>query len=748
MADIDSRKIPKLLRMLDLETLYRRARVFTLALAALTIMIALVSAEMYRGLKADADEAMSRWHSGVESYFASIERTATSLYYQLATDYQIEKWTEDAYRPEIDYYSMYLTFNQITNIVRVHTFLKSIYLYTYGNDRVLSTTFMFSPLETFPQRAVYGTTRNGWLPSLWERTSGANAGRVLPLTLPVPLDATKGRIVLNVDEAVLLANAPWLDIGVVLTDKEGQVLSSNNTRFIALYENHKDLVQQLEVEAAPYRVDDGDIDSYMLLSSQPGQYWRAVSFIDATRIDRMIAAGMRKPYIALGAFIASLFLSVALTLVVRRLSGAQRRLVSESMLQSRFSRKAELIGQLLLGTIKGTDGILNAIGDGLFKHPYRIATFELNGYYRRVIENQNVAKGEINLALGALRTAIRTKWKESDKENVKGKPVDGKSDRIQPLVHHIELNRLIAILPVIPTNKPLPHMLHMISENVRSEAHSFSIAVSDEVSGADMASEAYLQTVRMLSLAPFFNKDAVLFHEDIKELGNSFSFPVAQLSWIVSLVNRRNDEGVEAEIDAALDGLLKACGYNMDMANAALANIMFELVKIRMEGKSDPHVVIEGDIFLKLYSFDSIDEKLQLIRDLCLKTVRERRGASSNSDSMFARRIDAYIHEQFDKGISLTQIADEFKMSASYISTLIKRELGLNYSNYINELRVRKSISMLRDSNATIREIAGKCGYEDVHTFIRNFKRIHHTTPAEYRKVHWGGARDATAPDE
>ncbi|UUZ93707.1 AraC family transcriptional regulator [Paenibacillus sp. P25] len=82
---------------------------------------------------------------------------------------------------------------------------------------------------------------------------------------------------------------------------------------------------------------------------------------------------------------------------------------------------------------------------------------------------------------------------------------------------------------------------------------------------------------------------------------------------------------------------------------------------------------------------------------------------------------------------SLQLIADHFSMSISGFSYHFKKTMGQNFKEYIDQLRIQKSIVLLRSSDDTLELIARQVGYSNTSSFIRTFKKIVGMTPGQYR---------------
>lgn len=87
--------------------------------------------------------------------------------------------------------------------------------------------------------------------------------------------------------------------------------------------------------------------------------------------------------------------------------------------------------------------------------------------------------------------------------------------------------------------------------------------------------------------------------------------------------------------------------------------------------------------------------------------------------------------------ITLTDLADYMGLSESYTCRLFNKEVGMNMSSYINEIRVEKAKELLTHSDEKIYSIAEKIGYASTTAFHVAFKKKTGMTPAEYRNQNY-----------
>lgn len=97
--------------------------------------------------------------------------------------------------------------------------------------------------------------------------------------------------------------------------------------------------------------------------------------------------------------------------------------------------------------------------------------------------------------------------------------------------------------------------------------------------------------------------------------------------------------------------------------------------------------------------------------------------------------IRAFIEENYmNSELSLNLISDKFKLNSKYISQLFKEQLGINFADFVMELRIEQAKQLLLVTECSINEIATQVGYEIPLSFGRAFKKQVGVSPSDYRK--------------
>jgi two-component system response regulator YesN len=95
--------------------------------------------------------------------------------------------------------------------------------------------------------------------------------------------------------------------------------------------------------------------------------------------------------------------------------------------------------------------------------------------------------------------------------------------------------------------------------------------------------------------------------------------------------------------------------------------------------------------------------------------------------------IKTYIHKNTNKALNLEKISSLFFINPSYCSYLFKEKTGINFIDYVNDVRVEKAKELLKTTDLKVYKIARNLGFENTKYFFRLFKKLTDHTPEEYR---------------
>lgn len=143
------------------------------------------------------------------------------------------------------------------------------------------------------------------------------------------------------------------------------------------------------------------------------------------------------------------------------------------------------------------------------------------------------------------------------------------------------------------------------------------------------------------------------------------------------------------------------------------------------------------DYLLKPVDKLVLNEVISNVIDEINRGNRERNDALRQDSVLNSREIVAEIKKEIQdswwKKLSLSLLSQKYCISASYLSDIFAKYVGVSLVNYQMKIRIEKAKSFLIMTDKSILEISEAVGYEDPRYFTRVFKKITGETPKQYR---------------
>lgn len=139
---------------------------------------------------------------------------------------------------------------------------------------------------------------------------------------------------------------------------------------------------------------------------------------------------------------------------------------------------------------------------------------------------------------------------------------------------------------------------------------------------------------------------------------------------------------------------------------------------------------------------------LRLLAEVARAGARQESGARTRPVEVTvtsSARVHAYVEElsdHFFEATNLDRAARSLDLSRRRFTQLFREETGMSWLNYVRRLRVEHAKRLLAETERTVLSIAFECGFEDLSTFYRAFKREADMSPNQWRN---GSAVDEEA---
>ncbi len=135
------------------------------------------------------------------------------------------------------------------------------------------------------------------------------------------------------------------------------------------------------------------------------------------------------------------------------------------------------------------------------------------------------------------------------------------------------------------------------------------------------------------------------------------------------------------------------------------------------------------------YGEDTQEKYFLYLKTICEFLCQDTTKKIHIQRSKLVKNIRSYINENYmDPNLGLAKISSVFGISEGYVSSIFKEQDGINFADYVEQLRIEKACQLLKEDLYKITEISDMVGYNSVQSFRRAFKRVLGIKPTEFRK--------------
>ena len=294
--------------------------------------------------------------------------------------------------------------------------------------------------------------------------------------------------------------------------------------------------------------------------------------------------------------------------------------------------------------------------------------------------------------------------------------------------------RYKADMPIKEVKEKLYHTSLIITDSLHKCLFTnFSIGIGRVYPDIKDIYHSFEEALLALRYRIYKDSDTVLFIEELEQSKKKgmFFYPRDHDARIIeSLIVGDMDQAQLAlrEFSKSIS-LFKSYNSTYQYFYLLLASIIFSLEK---QGQSIKDI-FEPDIFSQLKSLKTLDEIHKWFIEYLFPLYESlNEDTETSSGTLAVKQVCQYINEDIAKDITLTQCAELVNLTPSYLSRLFKKEVGMNFKDYVLMKKVEKAKSLCLQTDARASEIAEAVGYSE-RNLTRLFLKYVDMTISQYR---------------
>lgn len=267
---------------------------------------------------------------------------------------------------------------------------------------------------------------------------------------------------------------------------------------------------------------------------------------------------------------------------------------------------------------------------------------------------------------------------------------------------------------------------------------SMLVAIGQQADQVREWEQSFHTAVSMLGDHSALSRQSILTYDEYSQAGaNHYYYPLELEREIIHMTIQRKMDRLEALIHHVFQENLERREIGRDMLNQWIHSLINTIRRILHQlNESEESLFGPGAPLLKqMKSSGDVDGLKDIFMSSLALIVNHIQRKNEEMDDSMSDRMMAFIHENYQKDISLVDLSEHFNASPAYISILFKDYTGENFKDYLSLYRVNQAKALLKSNkHLKIHEVAGMVGCNHSNTFIRIFKKYEGISPGTYSK--------------
>ena len=267
----------------------------------------------------------------------------------------------------------------------------------------------------------------------------------------------------------------------------------------------------------------------------------------------------------------------------------------------------------------------------------------------------------------------------------------------------------------------------------------FSISVSNIHRTFRGLPDAYQEALQAMEYKILNANPSVILYDQVRSYNGIYTYTLEKEQQLINYIKVGAVNEAKVTVDEIMDGCSSVeSPISVEMARCLMFNLTSTMLKASMEVSSRQQELFAENqksiqALLNSHNIAEMRRQLGLFLHMVCTHVEDKK----NSHNLELRdTVLRLIEEQYTDGnLSLTVLAEECKVSPSYLSRFFKEQVGITLSDYITKYRVDKAKVLLIGEDFQQKHIAEQVGFSSISTFIRTFKKWEGVTPGMYREA-------------
>ncbi len=247
---------------------------------------------------------------------------------------------------------------------------------------------------------------------------------------------------------------------------------------------------------------------------------------------------------------------------------------------------------------------------------------------------------------------------------------------------------------------------------------------------------SYRESVDALDSMRIDNCFAVMWNENKRKRKSGYYYPLSLEEHLINNAKAGNGEEVKSILRLIYEENMTNHRLLPDTLRLFLNDMQCSVLKclnqIGLDKIEDDNDLM--DRINELSSCGCFNDAYDIIEDAYMTICKAVDSLKKSHRVDLILKIKQFIEEEYqDPLLNRYTVAKRFGMTEEYLSSFFKEQTGTNFSDFLQETRLKKASELLSEHDMPIGTIAVAVGYRNAKVFSRAFKRVNGISPSDYR---------------
>jgi len=226
------------------------------------------------------------------------------------------------------------------------------------------------------------------------------------------------------------------------------------------------------------------------------------------------------------------------------------------------------------------------------------------------------------------------------------------------------------------------------------------------------------------------------FIQEQKKLGTAWRYPLESERELIGKVKIGDQTGAKEILNSILGTILFHNPGELHLLKARMVELLSILGRAAVEGGVEINLILEKnlDYITKIVAINNQEDLCAWISNALNEFINMVYSSQDARKITQIRPALNFIDANFDKQISLADIAKASHLSVSRLAHVFKEQMNITIIDYLTSVRIERAKQLLLATSQSCTEICFQVGYNNQSYFTRTFKELAGMSPRQFRE--------------